>query len=135
MQKSLFFFNQKIDNSKSNNNNKSNSSQDIFNPKNMEYSIPIIPFPQILISDSQIVIPSSVLSSHSSPNIPSPTSPSIHSLIIDSNTTTQASNISKIFKLVSTPPLLLTPLLFPILTEEINNTNTNINSTDIQKNQ
>jgi hypothetical protein len=118
-------FNEKIDNNKPTNNNKSNNSQDIFDLKNIKYSTSIISSPQILVSNSQVIVPSSVSSSHPFLNIVSPTS---HSLIIDSNAETQASNISEIFKLIPSPPLPLTPSLFPILTEEIINTNTNINS-------
>jgi hypothetical protein len=51
---------------------------------------------------------------------------------VDSNTSTQASNISKTFKLVSILPLPSIPLLSPILIEETNNNN-NVNFDDFQK--
>jgi hypothetical protein len=130
-----FLFDHKIDN---NNNNKSNpnnnnNSQDIFDPKNIEYSTLIIPSPQILVSDSQVIVLSSASSFHSFPYIASPTSLTIHSSIVDSNNSIQALNMLKTFELVPTPSLPLTPPLSPILTEKT--INTNVNSTTLQKNQ
>jgi hypothetical protein len=104
-----FLFNQKIDNSKSNNNN-NNTKHDIFDPKNMKYSISVIPSLQILVFDFQTIILNSTLSSHPFSYVSLPTSPTIHSSIIDSNTSTQASNMSNTFELVSTP---LLPLIHP----------------------
>jgi hypothetical protein len=70
-----YLFEQKIENIKTTtNNNNNNNSQDIFNPKNMKYCTLIIPPPQILVTDSQIIVPNSVSSSHSSLNIASPAS-------------------------------------------------------------
>jgi hypothetical protein len=106
-----FLFDQKLDNNNNNNNNnnsktnKSNNSKDIFDPKNMEYSTSTKTLPQILVLDSQIIIPSLAPFSHSSPYIASPSSPPIHSLIVDSNALTQASNSSETFELIPTPPL------------------------------
>jgi hypothetical protein len=60
-----FFFDQKLDNNKPKTTN-SNNAKDIFNPKNMEYATLTVLLSQILVSDSQTVIPSSALSSHSS---------------------------------------------------------------------
>jgi hypothetical protein len=101
----------------------------------MEYSTPEIPSPQILVSDFQVIVPNSVSSSHPFSNIASSTSSTIHSLIVNSNDSTQASNMSETFELVSTPSLPLTPSLSPILIEETINTNTNVNSATLQKNQ
>jgi hypothetical protein len=129
-----FFFNQKLDNNNPKPNT-SNNSKDIFDLKNMEYTIPTKTLSQILVSDSQTVVPSSVPSSHFSPYITSSSSPLIHSLIVDSNTTTQAFNVSETFKLIPTPPLPPTPLLFLILIEKHFNSNTNVISANIQKNQ
>jgi hypothetical protein len=97
----------------------------------MKYTSPPKTLPQILVSDSQVKIPSSALSSHPSPYIASSSSPAILSSIVDSNTTTQASNISETFELGSAPSLLALLPMFPILTEE----DTNANSTSFQKNQ
>jgi hypothetical protein len=68
-----FLFNQKDNN---NNNTKlktSNNIEDIFDPKNMEYTTSLIPLLQILVLDSQVIIPSSTPSSNSSSYIVSPT--------------------------------------------------------------
>jgi hypothetical protein len=128
-----FFFDQQIDNynnnKKSSNNNNNNSMQDIFNPKNMEYSTSTKPSPQILISDSQTIVSDSAFSSHPSLYILSSSSPAIESSIVDSSASTQASNISKTFELIPTPSLS------PILTEKTNNTLSNVISVTHQKNQ
>jgi hypothetical protein len=103
-----YLFDQKLENNKTttNNNNNNNNSQDIFDPKNMEYSTPKIPLLQILAMDSQIIVLNSVLSSHPFLNNISPASsspsPLITSSIVDSNASTQASNISEIYELVPT---------------------------------
>jgi hypothetical protein len=84
-----FLFDQKLDN---NNNNKSkpniSNNEDIYNPKNMKYTTPPITLSQILVSDSQVIVPNSTSSSHSSPYVTLSSSPTIHSSIVDSNTTT-----------------------------------------------
>jgi hypothetical protein len=95
----------------------------------MEYTTPPKPIPQILATDSQIKIPSSAPSSHSSPNIKSSSSPAIHSSVVDSNVTTQASNISKTFELIQSPPMS------PILSEDQSTPTPIAISTTNQKNQ
>jgi hypothetical protein len=123
-----FFFNQKdINNNNNKNNSKTSNIENIFNPKNMEYTTPPKPIPQILASDSQVIIPSSVPSFHLSPYMESPSSTVIYSFIVDSNTTIQTSNISETFKLI------LTPLMSLILSEN-QSTPIAISSTN-QKNQ
>jgi hypothetical protein len=93
----------------------------------MEYTTLPKPIPQILATDSQIIIPSSAPSSHPLPNIESPSSPTIHNSVIDSNVTTQASNISETFELISFLPIS------PILSKD-QSTPIAISSTN-QKNQ
>jgi hypothetical protein len=122
-----FFFDQKLNNNNNNNKNilKSNTLEDIFNLKNMEYTTPPKILPQILVSDSQEQVSSSTPSSHPSPYIASLSSPIIQSLIINSNTSTQASNVLETFEL---EPI---PLIFLILSKE----NPNAISVQFQQNQ
>jgi hypothetical protein len=104
--------------------------QDIFNLVNIEYSISSILLPKIITPDSQTIVSNSTPSSHSSLIViynPSPNSPSINSSIIDSNASTQASNILEVFKLVFTPPLS------PASIKETNYTVINIISVTPQK--
>jgi hypothetical protein len=101
----------------------------------MEYATPTKTLLHILVLDSQTIVPSSVSSAYSSPYVASLSSPSIHSSIVDLNTTTQAFNLLETFELVPTPPLPSTLPLSPILTEKYFNSNTNVISTNIQKNQ
>jgi hypothetical protein len=84
-----------------NNNNKYNNSfvnaQDIYNLDNINTPTltPLNPLLEILIADSQTIVLDSVPFSHFSSLINNPSS--IHSSIVDSNTFTQASNISDIY--------------------------------------
>jgi hypothetical protein len=100
----------------------------------MKYATLPKTLPQILVTDSQVIVPSSVSSFHPSPYVVSSSSPFIHSSIIDSNASTQTSNMSEIFELVPTLPLPSTPPLSSILIEKNSNLNTNAISAEFQKN-
>jgi hypothetical protein len=121
-----FFFEQKIESNNNNNKPKSNT-KDIFNLKNIEYNTPPKTIPQILALDLQVTVPSSTPFSQPSPHIISSSFPAIQSSVIDSNVSTQASNISETFELLNNPPMSL------ILLEE--NSSQNAISTTSQKNQ
>jgi hypothetical protein len=106
-----FFFDQK-DNNNNNNNIPKTNTKDIFDPKNMEYTTPPKAISQILVTDSQVIVPSSAPSSHPSLYIVSLSFSTIQSSVVDSNASTQTSNILETFELLTTLPM------FPILSEK-----------------
>jgi hypothetical protein len=123
-----FLFEQKIDNNNNNNKPKQNT-EDIFNLKNIEYNTPPKIILPIITQDFQGKVLSSAPFSHPSPYVESPSSPAIQSFVIDSNVTTQTSNISKTFELPDNTPMS------PILLEKLSQTTQNAISTTSQKNQ
>jgi hypothetical protein len=141
--KILFFL------SENNNNNSFINIKDIYNLANINTPTPtpiLKTLSKILVTDSQIKVPDSILSSHSSLIINStPTSslPPITIFIVDSNTTTQATTVSFIYsiqkdELYPTPSLTLlvsTPPLSLILIKENSDIPVKVISVSLQKNQ